>query len=70
MGNSEGVVGVNPNARIMAIKAGSGQVITFEGVIYGIRFARENGAKIINASFGIKESAISSTGLNNFLDLF
>jgi len=51
MNNGTGIVGVNPNAKIMAIKTGSGTTITVYGAYYGILFAQHNGAKIINASF-------------------
>jgi len=48
--NDTGIVGVNPNARIMAIRAGSGNDLTTEDVVQWIDFAKYNGARIINAS--------------------
>ncbi|MFA6256104.1 MAG: S8 family serine peptidase, partial [Candidatus Absconditabacterales bacterium] len=52
MNNATGVVGVNPNVKIMAIRAGSGQYLFTDDIIEGINFAKYNGAKIINASRG------------------
>ena len=46
--NGKGVIGVAPNAKIMAIKFG----FTTASEIKAIDFAINNGAKIINASFG------------------
>ncbi len=46
--NSKGIIGVAPNAKIMAIKFG----FTVNDEIKAINFAIKNGAKIINASFG------------------
>ncbi|MBW3610234.1 MAG: S8 family serine peptidase [Actinobacteria bacterium] len=52
-GNRTGVAGVAPDARIMPIRvldsAGSGHVTQ---VAQGIRFAADNGADVINLSFG------------------
>ncbi len=50
--NALGVAGVAPNVKIMAIRAGTGGTITLANLIKAINFARENGAHIINASFG------------------
>jgi subtilisin family serine protease len=50
--NALGVAGVAPNVKIMAIRAGTGSTITLANLIKAINFARENGAHIINASFG------------------
>ncbi|MDD3150947.1 MAG: S8 family serine peptidase, partial [Candidatus Gastranaerophilales bacterium] len=46
--NDKGIIGVAPNARIMAIKFG----LDIASEIKAIDFAIQNGAKIINASFG------------------
>ncbi|MEI6296544.1 MAG: S8 family serine peptidase [bacterium] len=46
--NNKGIVGVSPNAKIMAIKSS----LTTSNIIKGINFAKQNGAKIINASWG------------------
>lgn len=46
--NNYGIVGVAPKAKIMAIKT----ELTSISVIKSINFARYNGAKVINASFG------------------
>ncbi len=48
--NDLGIVGVAPNAKIMAL--GSKQHITTIELVKGIDFAKKNGAKIINASWG------------------
>ena len=49
--NNIGIVGVNPNAKIMAIRAGSGSDLYTTDIIKAIGFAQYNGAKIINASW-------------------
>ncbi len=55
--NNEGVVGVAPHAKIMAIKDG----LTTVQIVRGIQFAQNNGAKIINASYGsIRTSACTA----------
>lgn len=50
--NTLGTVWVNPNARIMALRAWIWNSLTTLWVINSIAFAQKNGAKIINASFG------------------
>ena len=50
--NGLGVVGINWNTKIMALKAGSGYGLTTSAIIKSIDFAINNGAKIINASYG------------------
>lgn len=51
--NKNGVTGVNWNAKIMAIKSGDSQgYLSAQSIINGVNFARHNGAKVINASFG------------------
>lgn len=47
--NATGVVGVAPQAKIMAVKT---DLFTTMQIVKGIQFAENNGAKIINASFG------------------
>ncbi len=47
LNNTNGLVGVNPNAKIMAIKT----KFTSVEIVNSIHFAKENGARIINASF-------------------
>ncbi len=49
--NNEGVVGVAPRAKIMALKTG----LTTADIIQNINFARHNGASVINASWGGSE---------------
>ena len=46
--NAHGGVGLAPNAKIMAIKVD----MTSAQIVRAINFAKQNGAKIINASFG------------------
>lgn len=50
--NNEGIVGVAPNAKIMAIKFIGINGGTIADEIKSINFARQNGAKVINASYG------------------
>ncbi len=64
--NGQGVAGINWNARIMVLKAlnniGGGD---FGDVAQAIRYAADNGAKIINMSFGSEtSSAILSNAVN------
>ncbi|QQR83672.1 S8 family serine peptidase [Candidatus Peregrinibacteria bacterium] len=49
--NNEGIAGVNHTASIMAVKIGESYGTVAEA-IRGIQFAQNNGADIINASFG------------------
>lgn len=64
--NNKGIIGVAPNVKIMAIKS----ALTTEEIIKGINFAKQNGAKVINASWGgaeydpaIKDAIDQFTGL-------
>ncbi len=50
--NSKGIVGVAPQAKIMALKAGGENGLSNSAIIKSIDFAIQNGAKVINASFG------------------
>lgn len=52
MNNEIGIVWVNPSARIMALRAWSGNTLSTLDIIDAIKFAQHNGARIINASFG------------------
>lgn len=49
--NGIGITGVNQSARIMAVKVGNAYG-AYDDIISGVQFAKENGADIINASFG------------------
>jgi len=64
--NNLGIIGVAPNAKIMAIKSS----LTTDNIIKSISFAAKNGAKIINASWGdsnfdqsLKDAIASFPGL-------
>ncbi|MFH1712875.1 MAG: S8 family serine peptidase [Candidatus Jacksonbacteria bacterium] len=46
--NNKGIIGVAPNAKIMALKSS----LTSADNVKSINFAKQNGAKIINASWG------------------
>ncbi|MFZ2192620.1 MAG: S8 family serine peptidase [Candidatus Moraniibacteriota bacterium] len=50
--NSTGIVGVAPNAKIMALRVGYGSGLSTLAAIKAIAFAGQNGAKVINASWG------------------
>ena len=51
--NKEGIVGVAYNAKIMAVKAGQGSGIFLQSdIAEAILYAYENGADVINMSFG------------------
>ncbi len=64
-GNGIGIAGVAPDAKIMPIKAledGSG---SFEDIASGIRYAADNGAKVVNLSLGAIQGvqALTVTGI-------
>jgi subtilisin family serine protease len=62
--NNKGIVGVAPDVKIMAVKVGFPAATS--DLIKAVNFAKQNGAKVINASFGgyvydnLFRSAISS----------
>jgi thermitase len=66
------IIWVNPHAQIMAIRVGDDSMTTL-AIANGIDFARHNGAKIINASFGAYDydqymyDAVQSFGLSGGL---
>jgi len=49
--NSKGIIGVSPNTKIMAIKAGN-YSFSSSDLIKAVNFARYNNAHVINASWG------------------
>jgi len=60
--NSKGIIGVAPNAKIMAIKFGWDTA----SEVKAIDFAIQNGAKVINASFSGSYSQSESDAINRF----
>jgi subtilisin family serine protease len=48
--NSKGIIGVAPNVKIMALKGL--QILPTNHIVKGVNFAKHNGAKVINASWG------------------
>ena len=46
--NNKGIAGIGPNIKIMAIKCD----LSVSCIVSSINFAKENGAKVINASYG------------------
>lgn len=68
-GNSRGIAGIASLAKLMAVKvldsAGSGAI---NGVINGIKYAADMGAKVINMSLGIAKRFLSSSLLTSFQD--
>lgn len=50
--NNTGVAGVSFGARIMTLKAGCGLLLTLAAEIDAIYYAADNGAKVINMSYG------------------
>ncbi len=65
--NNKGIIGVAPQAKIMAIKTS----LTTSNIILSINFAQENGAKVINASWGggSNDTALKNT-IGSFTGLF
>ena len=60
--NGSGIIGVAPNVKIMAIKSS----LTSANAVKGIDFAEQNGAQVINASWG----AYSTSGEHYDLGLY
>ncbi len=52
MNNGIGIMGINPHAKIMTLRAGENWWLATDAIINSINFAKYNGARIINASFG------------------
>lgn len=50
--NGQGVSGVNWHVKIMAVKVGGSNGVLVSDWIRGLNFAKNNGAKVANASFG------------------
>lgn len=65
--NNAGIVWVNYNARIMAIRAWNKTGFELIDIIKSIDFARQNGAKIINASLG---GSSYSSGMSDAINAF
>lgn len=57
--NNYGYVGIAPNVKIMALKASDGTSLTDSNILECLNYALENGADVINMSFG--SSNISTT---------
>jgi subtilase family protein/fervidolysin-like protein len=51
-GNGIGITGVCPDCRIMALKIGTANRLTLGNELKAVQFAIDNGAKVINLSFG------------------
>ncbi|MFA5643473.1 MAG: S8 family serine peptidase [Candidatus Paceibacterota bacterium] len=65
--NSKGVAGIAPNTKIMAIKTS----LTTENIALSIAFAEQNGARVINASWGgTGEDAALEEAVAGFSGLF
>jgi hypothetical protein len=50
--NNFGIAWVNPQSRVMALRSFTWSTTTTDLIVHAINFARRNGAKIINVSFG------------------
>jgi len=65
--DTDGMIGVNPRVKIMAVKIGNAFGTTKE-VIKGMKFAINNGAKIINFSLGgVKEETAADEKVKEIL---
>lgn len=63
--NATGIAGAAPGAKIMPVKAftsGSGSLLGFTAVPDSIRYATNNGAKVINLSLGTFSTGVSIVG--------
>ncbi len=66
--NTEGIVGVAPHTQIMAVKVAG---LTTDILVEGIAFAQNNGAKVINGSFGgSEEDEILKEAIEDFDGLY
>lgn len=71
--NGIGSIGVAPHAKIMALRIGngSGEGFTTDKAIRAVAFAKNNGAKVINASWGGNESdLLLKQAVDSFEGLF
>jgi cell wall-associated protease len=50
--NGKGISGINPKAKILPIKAGDKDGLSLSDIIEGIYYAIDNGADVINMSYG------------------
>ena len=65
--NDGGIIGVAPNVKIMALKVD----FTTDQILMAIDFAKNNNAKIINASWGGQSNdPLLKAGIENFTGLF
>jgi len=64
LNNSNGIIGVAPRVKIMALRFG----LDTAGEVRAIDFAIENGAKVINASFGGSYDAAELSAISRFRD--
>jgi subtilisin family serine protease len=68
--NARGVTGVCWNVRIMAVKiADSDGVIFLDAILEGIQYAIDNGAKVINASWGTNPGYPFVTSLYDIINV-
>ncbi len=66
--NTNGIVGVAPHTKIMAVKTA---LLTTSEIVKAIAFAENNGAKIINASWGGSENdTLMKEAIRGFSGLF
>jgi subtilisin family serine protease len=71
--NAEGIAGVCPDCRIMALRIGGGTAITLGAELKAINYAIANGADVINMSFGSsvwsksERAAINKAGKHGIL---
>ena len=65
--NGKGIVWVNPHSKIASLKAGNWALLTSVAEVRAIKFAKENGIKIINASYGSEaESQFEKEAIQDF----
>ena len=66
--NGIGAVGVAPNAKIMALRVGTGDGLDGAAIIEASTYAANNGARIINASFGSTDFSFTAKRQIEWLD--
>ena len=65
--NGKGVIGVSPNVKIMALKVDTVLGFSSTAIISAIDFSIQNGAKVINASYGGSSFSLSEfNAINRF----
>ncbi|MGC9669557.1 S8 family serine peptidase [Planosporangium sp. 12N6] len=66
--NGQGTAGLAPGATIMSVKVSANGSMWMSDVARGIRYAADNGAKVVNASLGTTPGAVPRSGVRDLED--